>query len=117
MERIDLQFTVRGVSYYAIIRVKENFNGKEYLIQVVGDGEAKPLSFDFPVIKESGGYLHVDQEKVDQKMNEIKLKIASTLSGRLNRPCFVGEKYLLKPDEGNQSWMNFHPIARRQAQL
>jgi hypothetical protein len=112
MERIDLQFTVRGVSYYAIIRVKETINGKDYLIQVVSDSEAKPISFDFPVIRESGGYLHVDQEK-----SEIKLKIASTLSGRLNKPCFVGDKYLLKPDEGSQGWMNFHPIARQRAQL
>jgi hypothetical protein len=112
MERIDLQFTVRGVAYYAIIRVKETLNGKDYLIQVVGDGEAKPLVFDQPVIRESGGCLHVDQER-----NEIKLKIASTLSGRLNKPCFVGEKYLLKPDEDRQGWMNFHPIARQQAQI
>ena len=112
MERIDLQFTVRGVSYYAIIRVKENLNGKDYLIQVVTDGVANPLVFDQPVIRESGGYLHVDQER-----NEIKLKVASTLSGRLNKPCFVGEKYLLKPDEDSQNWMNFHPIARQQAHL
>jgi hypothetical protein len=110
MERMDLQFTVRGVSYYAIIRVKENLNGKDYLVQVVSDGEAKPLTFDYPIIRESGGYLHVDQEK-----NEITLKIASTLSARLNKPCFVGDKYLLKPDEDSQNWMNFHPIARRQA--
>jgi hypothetical protein len=112
MERIDLQFKVRGVSYYAIIRVKETLNGKDYLIQVMGDGEAKQIVFDHPVIRESGGYLHVDQEK-----NEIKLKIASTLSGRLNKPCFVNNKYLLKPDEDNQNWMSFHPIARRQANL
>jgi hypothetical protein len=112
MERIDLQFTVRGVAYYAIIRVKETLNGKDYLIQVVGDGEAKPLVFDQPVIRESGGCLHVDQER-----NEIKLKIASTLSARLNKPCFVGEKYLLKPDEDRQGWMNFHPIARQQTQI
>ena len=112
MERIDLHFTLRGVSYYAIVRVKETLNGKDYLIQVVGDDETNPLTFDHPVIKEYDGYLHVDQEN-----NEIKLKIASTLSGRLNKPCFVGDKYLLKPDGDNQNWMNFHPIARRQAHL
>jgi hypothetical protein len=112
MERIDLQFSIRGISYYAIIRVKENLNGKEYLIQVVGDGEVGPITFDQPVIWESGGYLHVDQER-----NEIKLKIASTLSGRLNKPCFVGEKYLLKPTEEEENWMHFHPIARQGAHL
>ena len=112
MERIDLQFTVRGVSYYAIIRVKENLNGKEYLIQVVGDGKANSITFEQPVIRESGGYLHVDQDR-----NEIKLKIASTLSGRLKKPCFVGEKYLLKPAEEEENWMHFHPIARQRAHL
>jgi hypothetical protein len=110
MERLDLHFTIRGVSYHAVIKVKETLNGKDYLIQVVGDGEVNPIVLDYPVIKESGGCLHVDQEK-----NEIKLKIASTLSARLNMPCFVSEKYLLKPDADSQSWMNFHPIARQKA--
>ena len=95
-----------------MIRVKETLNGKDYLIQVVGDDETNPLTFDHPVIREYDGCLHVDQEK-----NEIKLKLASTLSGRLNKPCFVSDKYLLKPDGDNQNWMNFHPIARRQAHL
>lgn len=110
MERLDLNFVAGGVAYHAIIKVKETLNGRDYLIQVVGDGNANPLVFDYPVIKESGGYLHVEQEK-----NEIKLKIASTLSARLNLPCFVSERYLLKPDADSQNWMNFHPIARRQA--
>jgi hypothetical protein len=74
MERLDLHFVMGGVSYHAVIRVKETLNGKDYLIQVVGDGEANPLVFEYPVIKESGGCLHVEQEK-----NQIKLKIASLL--------------------------------------
>lgn len=108
MERIDLQFTVKGVSYNVVIKVKENLSGKDYVIQLASDGETTPITFDYPIIRESGGYLHVDQEK-----NEIKLKVASCLSGRLNKPCFVGGKYLLKPDVDSQSWMNFHPIAKR----
>ena len=112
MKNFDMQFSYNGQTVYAIVRAEENLGGTYYHVSV-RNADDRLLSAGSHIIREADGYLYVDEIIADREQNELKLKIAANLSGRLKMPCFVDGKYALRPDGGNSSWTVFHPIAKQ----
>ena len=110
MNKIDIEFEFRGRSYHAAIRIRQQQDGRVFVVTAL-NWSLERLLYGNHIIKEIDGILHADVLPGKEQQAELKLSIATGLSKYLNMHCFVGGQ-LLDTAHTNEGWEVLHPIPR-----